>query len=128
VQRGLKRVKWVIVITVFPYGNEYASLIIRNFSAQVRYFEDYAVSLFFFQCVFTDPLNKVIFVTKNYGRNITRINLTFSPSEVSFHEDETLTFLVFDKVDSVKRVSLRHLLELTGESCHVYILEISLTF
>lgn len=65
-----------------------------------------------FQCVFTDPLNQVIFVTKDYGRNITRMNVTFSPSEVSFHEDEPLTFLVFDKVDPIKRVSLRYLLEL----------------
>jgi hypothetical protein len=69
----------------------------------------------------------VIFVTTNYGRNITRINLTFSPSEVSFHEDETLTFLVFDKVDPVKRVSLRYLLELTDESHHIYILDVILT-
>jgi hypothetical protein len=66
-------------------------------------------------------VNQVIFVTKNYGRNITRINLAFSPSEVSFHEDEPLTFLVFDKVDPIKRVSLRYLLELTTESCHIYI-------
>jgi hypothetical protein len=55
--------------------------------------------------VFIDPQNKVIFVTKNYGRNITRIDLLFSPSEVSFHEDEPLIFLVYDKVVATKRVS-----------------------
>lgn len=59
-----------------------------------------------FQCVFTDPHNKVIFVTKNFGMNITRFNLNFSPSEVSFHEDEPLTFLVYDEVSLAKGVSL----------------------
>jgi hypothetical protein len=61
-----------------------------------------------FQCVFTDLQNQVIFVTKNYGRNITRINLSFTPSEVSFHEDEPLTFLVYDKVNSTKQVNLKY--------------------
>jgi len=64
-------------------------------------------SFFLFQCVFTDPQNQVIFVTKNFGTNITRISLNFSPSEVSFHEDEPLTFLVYDEVSHVKGVSFR---------------------
>jgi hypothetical protein len=51
-----------------------------------------------------------MFVTKNYGRNIVRIKLPFTPSEVSFHEDEPLTFLVYDKVNSAKQVNLRHFL------------------
>ena len=59
-----------------------------------------------FQCVFTDSQNQVIFVTKNFGKNITRIPLTFTPSEVSFDEDEPLTFLVYDKVAPNRQVSL----------------------
>jgi len=55
-------------------------------------------------CVFTDPQNKVIFVTENFGKDIRSVNLNFSPSEVSFHEDEPLTFLVYDKVSPAKRL------------------------
>lgn len=65
--------------------------------------------LVLFQCVFTDVQNQVIFVTKNFGRNITRFNLNFFPSEVSFHEDEPLTFLVYDKVVPTKQVRFRFL-------------------
>lgn len=47
--------------------------------------------------VFTDPQNQVIFVTRNYGKNITKIEVGFSPTEVTFHEDESMTFLVYEK-------------------------------
>jgi hypothetical protein len=69
--------------------------------------------------VFTDPQNEVIFVTKNFGRNITRIKLNFSPSEVSFHEDEPLTFLAYDKTSPTKDVSFRflHSLQLSVDIC-----------
>ena len=62
--------------------------------------------------MFTDPQNNVIFVTKNFGSNITRFNLIFTPSEVSFHEDEPLTFLVHDKKSPERKVSFRFLLNL----------------
>jgi hypothetical protein len=58
--------------------------------------------------VFTDPQNQVIFVTKNYGKKIMKIELSFTPSEVSFHDDEPLTFLLYDKVNSTKQVNLSY--------------------
>lgn len=67
--------------------------------------------------MFTDPQNKVIFVTKNFGSNITRFNLIFTPSEVSFHEDEPLTFLVYDKMSTAKGVSFRFLHNLSFHVC-----------
>jgi len=70
--------------------------------------------------VFTDPQNHVIFVTENFGKNIRRSNLNFSPSEVSFHEDEPLTFLVYDKVSPTKRVSFRFLHNLQL-GFHIYV-------
>jgi hypothetical protein len=39
VQTWLKTVKQVVVITVLAYGTKYASLIIYNFSVQLRWFE-----------------------------------------------------------------------------------------
>jgi len=78
--------------------------------------------LVLFQCVFIDPQNQVIFVTKNFGRDITRFNLIFTPSEVSFHEDEPLTFLVYDKVSPAKGVSFRFLynLHLSFRACSFF--------
>jgi hypothetical protein len=72
--------------------------------------------------VFTDPQNKVIFVTENFGKNIKSFNLNFLPSEVSFHEDEPQTFLVYDKMSPVKGVSFRFLHNLQlGFHMYVYI-------
>ena len=71
--------------------------------------------------MFTDPQNQVIFVTKNYGKNITRFKLNFSPSEVSFHEDEPLTFLVYDKVSPAKGVSFRFVPNLQLGYIYIYI-------
>jgi len=76
-------------------GNGYASL--EKFFIHPKYNS---------HCVFTDPQNKVIFVTKNFGSNITRFNVIFTPSEVSFHEDESLTFLVHDKMSPARRLWL----------------------
>ena len=75
---------------------------------------------FLFQCVFTDPQNRVIFVTKNFGINITRFNLNFSPSEVSFHEDEPLTFLVYGEVSGAKGVSFRFVRNLHLGYIYIY--------
>ncbi|KAJ9597637.1 hypothetical protein L9F63_011506, partial [Diploptera punctata] len=55
-------------------------------------------------CVFTDTQSQVIFVTRNYGKDITRIPLTFTPSDVIFDEDEPLTFLIYDKVAPNKQL------------------------
>lgn len=77
----------------------------------MKWFEDggsWFIVFLCFQCVFTDPQNQVIFVTKDYGKNIMRIKVSFTPSEVSFHEDEPLIFLVYDKANSAKQVNLRY--------------------
>lgn len=60
--------------------------------------------LFFFQFVFTDVKNKFIFTTSNHGRDIQRIQLNFTPSEVVFHELLPSIFFVHDKNDNDKKV------------------------
>lgn len=57
------------------------------------------------QCVFADSTNKLIFITRNSGHNITRIEVPFTPSEISF-DDEHYYFMVLDKVDTKRRVSI----------------------
>ncbi|KAF5282013.1 hypothetical protein FQA39_LY00537 [Lamprigera yunnana] len=47
--------------------------------------------------VFTDINNKAIFVTKNHGKNITRLDVDFTPNDVSFHEFRQDTFIVLQK-------------------------------
>lgn len=56
------------------------------------------------QFVFTDVKNKQIFVTTNYGHNVTRMNVNFTPNEVSFHEYESQVFLVLQKTDQKRQV------------------------
>lgn len=53
----------------------------------------------YFQIVFTDPKNKAIFTNADYGRTIQRHMVSFTPSEVSFYEHDSRTFLVLDKTD-----------------------------
>ncbi|KAJ3658176.1 hypothetical protein Zmor_009933 [Zophobas morio] len=50
--------------------------------------------------VFADVKNNLLFVTTNHGRDIKKIKLDFTPSEVSFHELEPSVFVVLDKHDS----------------------------
>lgn len=59
-----------------------------------------------FQFVFTDVKNKQLFVTTNHGRNITRLNVSFTPSEVSFHEYQPQTFLVLHKSEQKQQVCI----------------------
>ncbi|CAH1280545.1 unnamed protein product [Diabrotica balteata] len=47
--------------------------------------------------VFTDIKHNVIYVTTDYGKTFERRNLSFTPSELSFHELNPSIFLVFDK-------------------------------
>ncbi|CAG9822420.1 unnamed protein product [Phaedon cochleariae] len=47
--------------------------------------------------VFTDIKHNVIYVTSDHGRKIERREVMFSPSEISFHEAQSGTFLVLDK-------------------------------
>ncbi|KAF2902543.1 hypothetical protein ILUMI_03643 [Ignelater luminosus] len=56
--------------------------------------------------VFTDVRNKQLFVTTNYGRNITRLDASFTPSEVSFHEYQPQTFLVLHKSEQKQQLWL----------------------
>ncbi|XP_043466543.1 sortilin-related receptor-like isoform X3 [Leptopilina heterotoma] len=56
-------------------------------------------------CVFADSTNKLIFITRNSGHNITRIEVPFTPSEISF-DDEHYYFMVLDKVDRKRRLWL----------------------
>lgn len=58
------------------------------------------------QFVFADVKNKVIFVTSNHGRDVKRIDLDFTPSEVQFHDYLPGTFAVLDKVDPTQKVSI----------------------
>lgn len=50
--------------------------------------------------MFADVKNNLLFVTTNHGRDIKKIKLDFTPSEVSFHELEPSVFVVLDKHDS----------------------------
>ncbi|XP_044254445.1 sortilin-related receptor-like isoform X1 [Tribolium madens] len=54
--------------------------------------------------VFADVNHKVLYVTANHGRDIKRIDLDFTPSDVSFHELQPSVFVVLDKVDSVHKL------------------------
>lgn len=58
----------------------------------------------YFQVVFVDVANKIIFKTEDHGRNISRIQLDFHPSETTFIEDDPYTLLAFDKIDPARKV------------------------
>lgn len=64
--------------------------------------------LFFcnFQIVFTDPRNKAIFTNSDYGKTIKMHMLDFTPSDVSFYEQDPKTFLVHDKEDPDRKVKI----------------------
>ncbi|KAG4075464.1 hypothetical protein HA402_015117 [Bradysia odoriphaga] len=56
------------------------------------------------QIVFTDPRNKAIFTNSDYGKTIVRQMLDFTPSEISFYEQDAKTFLVLDKQDPDRKL------------------------
>lgn len=58
------------------------------------------------QIVFTDPRNKAIFTNSDYGKTIVRQMLDFTPSEISFYEQDARTFLVLDKADPDRKVRI----------------------
>lgn len=49
--------------------------------------------------VFTDPRNKAIFTSEDYGKTVTVRMLNFTPSDVTFYETDTRMFLILDKKD-----------------------------
>lgn len=59
----------------------------------------------YFQFIFTDIKNNLLFVTSDLGKSFTRRELDFTPSEVSFHETNPSIFVVLDKNDTSKKVS-----------------------
>lgn len=54
--------------------------------------------------MFTDPHNKVIFTSTDYGRTIKSHIVNFKPSDVSFYEGDAKTFLVHDKDDAERKL------------------------
>ena len=62
----------------------------------------------YLQCVFADSANKLIFITYNHGRDIERIKLDFSPSEIAFYDKNDVStdfvLLVLDKNDPARKV------------------------
>lgn len=56
--------------------------------------------------VLTDVTNKVIFKTKDSGQTMEQTKVDFHPSDVLFHDDDPFTFLVYDKVDPMKKLWL----------------------
>ncbi|KAK4886327.1 hypothetical protein RN001_002598 [Aquatica leii] len=87
----------------YDYGDNYENktrlfkLNNGNFSSVEKFYNHPKFNSHF---VFTDTNNKVIFVTKNHGKNITRINVNFIPNDVSFHEYRPDTFVVLQKSTS----------------------------
>uniref|UniRef100_W4VRP1 Sortilin-related receptor n=1 Tax=Corethrella appendiculata TaxID=1370023 RepID=W4VRP1_9DIPT len=54
--------------------------------------------------VFTDPRNKALFTSNDYGKTIKNHLLEFRPSDVSYYELDTKTFLVLDKEDPERKL------------------------
>ncbi|KAJ8982348.1 hypothetical protein NQ317_013098, partial [Molorchus minor] len=54
--------------------------------------------------VFTDIKHNLMYVTTDYGRNFKRLDLNFTPSDVSFHELHPSTFVVLDKNDTYQKL------------------------
>jgi hypothetical protein len=54
--------------------------------------------------VFADVTHNLLFVTTNHGRDIKRIELDFTPSDVSFDEMQPSVFAVLDKTQSIHKI------------------------
>ncbi|KAJ8922708.1 hypothetical protein NQ315_007743 [Exocentrus adspersus] len=54
--------------------------------------------------VFTDIRHNLLYVTKDHGKAFKRIDLDFTPSDVSFHELQPSTFVVLDKNDTNQKL------------------------
>lgn len=69
-----------------------------------------------------------MFTTSDHGRNISKIQLDFEPSDLSFHEFKPLTFVALDKNDDQRRVSCcAHRLCKTVVHCLFIIVQLWLT-
>lgn len=75
--------------------NSYGVLFIPN----SIYFKTNSIQFIFIQIVFTDPKNQIIFTNVDFGRTFKQHKLNFTPSEVSFYEHDSRTFLILDKND-----------------------------
>lgn len=62
------------------------------------------LSLFLYQIVFIDPRNRAIFTSEDYGKTITLRKLDFTPSDLSFYDGDSRSFLVLDKHDPQRKV------------------------
>lgn len=58
------------------------------------------------QIVFTDPRNKAIFTSEDYGKSVMVRMLNFTPSDVTFYESDTKMMLILDKKDPERKVSV----------------------
>ncbi|ROT66468.1 hypothetical protein C7M84_015499 [Penaeus vannamei] len=54
--------------------------------------------------VFTDIINKIIYVTRDYCQNVTAHGVSFTPSEVSHHPVDAEVLLVYDIEDEERRL------------------------
>uniref|UniRef100_A0AAG5DRM1 Sortilin-related receptor n=1 Tax=Anopheles atroparvus TaxID=41427 RepID=A0AAG5DRM1_ANOAO len=54
--------------------------------------------------VFIDPRNQAIFTSEDYGKTITVRMLDFTPSDVSFYDTDSRTFLILDKRDPQRKL------------------------
>ncbi|XP_014221695.1 sortilin-related receptor-like [Trichogramma pretiosum] len=78
-------------------------------------------------CVFADSANKLIFITYNHGRDIERIKLDFSPSEIAFYDKQDdyvstyFVLLVLDKVDPARKLYMTTNRGKTWNVIHEYV-------
>uniref|UniRef100_A0A2M4B8R2 Sortilin-related receptor n=1 Tax=Anopheles marajoara TaxID=58244 RepID=A0A2M4B8R2_9DIPT len=54
--------------------------------------------------VFIDPRNRAIFTSEDFGRTITLRKLDFTPSDLSFYDGDSRSFLVLDKHDPQRKL------------------------
>ncbi|XP_038113433.1 sortilin-related receptor [Culex quinquefasciatus] len=54
--------------------------------------------------VFTDPRNKAIFTSEDYGATVKVRMLNFTPSDVTFYEADTKMILILDKKDPERKL------------------------
>ncbi|KAK0098602.1 hypothetical protein PV326_006350 [Microctonus aethiopoides] len=72
-------------------------------------------------CVFADSANRVIFITNNNGKNITRVPLRFHPSEISFYEENPNYFVALDKIAPSRTLYLTTDMGKTWTHLHPYV-------
>nr|CAD7443907.1 unnamed protein product [Timema bartmani] len=70
--------------------------------------------------VFADVTNQMIYTSTSPG-TVTRIKLNFHPSNITFHEEEPLTFLAYDMVDPEKKLWLTKDFGQTWYKVHEYV-------